>query len=76
MDFMALVLLEILFMGPVTLQGVPQACVPTSTGVSSAPALCGSGAVQWRELYSGGSFVHTVGDRPEQTFCNQLRYHL
>lgn len=35
--FMALVLLEILFMGYVTLQGIPQACVPVSTGVSLGP---------------------------------------
>lgn len=75
-DFMALVLLEILFMGHVTLQGVLKGCVPISTEWASAPALCGSGAMQWREPYSGGSFVHTVGDHPEQTFCNQLKYHL
>lgn len=57
-------------------RGFPRRVSQSALEWASAPALCGSGAMQWREPYSRGNFVHTVGDHPEQAFRNQLKYHL
>lgn len=79
MDFIALVLLEILFLnecGCVTMQGVPQTCVSISSGVSLSLCSVGLG------LCEGGNpiLVGALSIQPVNTwsglFCNHLSHKL